>query len=335
MAKRTIAWALVGACLVGPTAALAEENEPDKGDAPGVWRIGVGATYSEGNYEALDDTKVVAVPVSIKYKRGGFSVRVAVPYVHVEGPGTLLDTPQGSDAGFGGGGGGGSGDDGGSDSGSGSSGSGSSGSGSSGSGSSGSGSSGSGPGPSGSGVDDSGGLTGGDVVPTPTPTPAPGVARGGLGDVSVTLGYSLPLGDRTYFDLTGRIKLPTASAEKRIGTGKTDLVIGGDLTQDLGPFSLYTGARYRFIGEPDGANLRNTFGAGAGASYRLAGGTFVGANFDWQESVVPGRRASGEVTGWVNFGLTPKIRSQVFVSTGINSVSTDFAAGLSLSARLN
>lgn len=70
-------------------------------------------------------------------------------------------------------------------------------------------------------------------------------------------------------------------------------------------------------------------------SYRLPGGTIVGADYDWQESATPGRDASSEATGWINFGLTRKLRLQVFASTGFNVRSTDFAGGLSLSWRLN
>jgi hypothetical protein len=343
------------ALLLSSGAAFADEPaaQPAQED-PGVWRLSTGVNYSEGDYGDVEDTKVVSVPVAVKYKRGGFSVRVSVPYVHVDGPGSLLDTPQGNDAGFGdddddfddssGSGSSGSGSSG---SGSGSSGSGSSGSGNSGSGSSnsGSGSSGSGSGGSGSnsgsgssgsgstgsGSGSGGTSTGGNVVPVPGASSS----RGGLGDVSVTLGYSLPLGEATFFDLSSRVKLPTASTAKRLGTGKVDVTFGGNLVQEFGDLSLSAGARYRLLGKPAGSTLRNTWGAGAGMSYRLPGGTIVGADYDWRESARIGRGSSSEVTGWVNFGLTRKVRMQLFASTGLNERSTNFAGGLSLSVRLN
>lgn len=328
MTARTIGL-LAGALLItAPQCAWAEEGEGPLPDDPGVWRLSTGVNYSEGDYGDVEETRVISAPVAIKYKRGGFSVRVSVPYVHIDGPGSLLDTPQGRDAGFG--------DDGGlsgdggvdDNSGSGSSGSGSSGSSGSGSGSSGSGSSGSGS--DGGGADD-GGVTGGDVIPLPGAS----TKRGGLGDVSVTLGYSLPLGSSTWFDLSSRVKLPTASRAKRLGTGKLDVTLGGDLVQDVGNFSLWAGARHRFLGKPAGSTLRDTWGAGGGLSYRLDGGTVIGADYDWQQSARPGRGASSEVTGWVNFPLARAVRLQVFGSTGLNANSTDFAGGLSLSIRLN
>lgn len=332
MPKSRIGLLAAAVMLVTPGTAMADEPaKQQEQDDPGVWRLSTGVNYSEGDYGDVEDTKVVSVPVAIKYKRGAFTFRVSVPYVHVDGPGSLLDTPQGRDAGFG--------DaddfDDSSGSGSGSSGSGSSGSGSSGSGSSGSGSSGSNSGSgssgSGGGSDDFDDISGGNVIPVPGASSS----RGGLGDVSVTLGYSLPVTKTTWFDLSSRVKLPTASTAKRLGTGKVDVTLGGNLVQDIGDLSLSAGARYRFLGKPVGSTLRNTWGAGAGLSYRLPGGTIVGADYDWRQSVRAGRGASSDATGWINFGLTRRVRLQVFGSTGLNARSADFAGGLSLSVRLN
>lgn len=328
---------LAGLGLAGVAAAQEAPATAGDQELPGVWRASAGVNYSEGDYGDTQSTKVVSAPVALKYRKGGFSIRVSVPWVHIDGPGSILDTPQGRDAGFGDLGA--TGDDGGSSggsddsSGSGSSGSRSnSGSGSSSSGNSGSGGSGSGGSGSSGGDDDSGS---GGVISSPTPGTVLSNSRGGLGDVSVALGYSLELGRSTWLDLGTRLKLPTASRAKRLGTGKADVTVSGDLVQDIGRLSVFAGARYRFLGKPAGSTLRDTWGAGGGASYRLPGGTIVGADYDWQESATPGRIASSEATGWINFGLTRKLRLQVFASTGFNARSTDFAGGLSLSWRLN
>lgn len=324
--------ALSGLGFAGVAAAQEVPATAGGQEAPTVWRASAGVNYSEGDYGDTQSTKVVSAPVAIKYRKGSFSIRVSVPWVDIDGPGTILDTPQGRDAGFGDLGA--SGDDGGSrgrsddSSGSGSSGSGSN----SNSGSSGSGGSGSGGSGSSGGDDDSG--SGGVIVPT-TPGTVLSNSRGGLGDVSVALGSSLELSRSTWLDLGTRLKLPTASRAKRLGTGKADVTVSGDLVQDIGRLSVFAGVRYRFLGKPAGSTLRDTWGAGGGASYRLPGGTIVGADYDWQESAMPGRIASSEATGWINFGLTRKLRVQIFASTGFNVRSTHFAGGLSLSWRLN
>lgn len=338
--KRTIKAALLAAAGFTICPALAHANDLNDGtrrDA-GTWRISTGVNYSQGDYGDVEDTKVISAPVAVKYKRGGFSVRVSAPFVHIDGPGSLLDTPQGRDAGFGDNSGfddkGGSSSSGSDDSGSDDSGSGSSGS------NSGSDSSGFDSGSSGSGSSGSSGSGGADDSSSGASSliGVPGAAsnrRSGIGDVAVTLGYSFELGDATYLDLSGRVKLPTASTAKRLGTGKVDFSVGADLVHSIGDATVYAGGRRKFMGKPAGSNLRDSWGVGGGASYRLAGGTLIGADYDWQQSSRTGNGASSEVTGWINFGLTRRLRMQLFGSTGFTTNSTDFAGGLSLSYRLN
>lgn len=345
MRKIIAATLLVGTTTVAlPSQAQTIEPAPPPPPAPrtrgdaGIWRVSTGINLSEGDYGDTQKTTVVSAPVAIKYKRGGFSVRLSLPYVTIDGPGSLLDTPQGQDPGFGDGSTAGTSGSNTSGSGSGTSGSGSSGSGSSGSGSSGSGSSGSGSGGSGSSGSASGGTGTGTTTGGTTVVTAPGATsnrRSGFGDASITLGYSLDLTRSTWLDTTARVKLPTASTANRIGTGKVDVTLGAELGQDVGDASVYFGTHHKFIGKPAGSTLRDVWAFGGGLSYRLPGGTIVGADYDWQESATPGRNPSSEVTGWVNFGLSKKLRLQVFGSTGLSTNSADFSGGVSLSLRLN
>ena len=279
------------------SAAYAQDSAAVPAKDKGSWRVSVGANYSQGDYGDVTETKVISAPVAVRYRQGNFSVRVSLPYVSIEGPGSLLDTPQGRDVSGGG-----------SNSGRGS-------------GSGGSGS-------SGRGGDD--GSPGGNINPNGGTTGR----RSGIGDVSVTLGYSFDLGETTYLDMTGRIKAPTASKSKQLGTGKVDVTVGADLVQDIGDFSLYAGARRRFTGKPAGSTLRDVWGAGGGASYRFSGGTLIGADYDWQQGSAVGTGPSSEVTGWIGFGLSRQVRMQVYASTGFTTNSADFAGGLTLSYRL-
>lgn len=307
--KNTAATLLLTAGIFSSSSiAYAQEATKQPAADKGSWRISAGANYSEGDYGDVEKTKVVSAPVAVRYRKGNFSVRVSLPYVSIDGPGSLLDSPQGRDSGGGGGSG--------SNSGSGNSGSGNSGSGNSGSGNSGSGGGGS--------------NSGGNVAPGGGASNR----RSGFGDVGISLGYSFGLGETTYLDVTGRLKAPTASKAKRLGTGKVDYTMGADLVQDIGNASIYVGGRRRFTGKPTGSALRDVWGAGGGASYRFSGGTLIGADYDWQQGSVLGDGASSEVTGWIGFPLSNRMRMQVYGSTGFTTNSTDFAGGLSLSYRL-
>ena len=82
-----------------PVAASA--NDGDGTITPSDFRLSTGVSYSSGDYGEIEDTEVFAVPVSLTYKKDGLKIRVSVPWVHVDGPGSLISTPEGRDGGSG------------------------------------------------------------------------------------------------------------------------------------------------------------------------------------------------------------------------------------------
>jgi hypothetical protein len=300
--------ARIGLLLAGfacSTSALASDpsqtNERSAKRGGGAFRVTAGVDYSSGKYGDTTKTRVVSAPLGLKYSNGPVTVRVSVPFVHVDGPGSLLVTPEGR-------GGGGSGS--GSNSGSGSSGGG--GSGNSGSGSSGSGSS-----------RGSGNIQGG------------GADRkvSGIGDVNVSLTYSFDLGDDTYFDVTGKVKLPSASRAKRLGTGKTDYVAAAELSKTFGKVDVYAGGYRRFAGSRAANPVRDSWGASTGLGVKPSEGLRLGIDYDWQEAAFIGGRSSSEITGSANVRLSSDTNLNLYASTGLNAASSDIGAGLQISYR--
>jgi hypothetical protein len=200
-----------GAALLFSTSALAEEpQKTEPKTSKESWRLSTGINYSTGNYGELTDTKVIYAPVSLKYKKGNFSVRVSVPFVHVDGPGSLIQTPEGS------GGGSGSGSGGRTDN--------------------------SGPGSANSGSGSSGSGSGSVQVDSTAPVPVSS-KRNGFGDVVVAATYSFDLGSGFYLDASGKVKIPTASTAKRLGTGEVDITPALDLVKEIGPATFYVHGR--------------------------------------------------------------------------------------------
>ncbi|MFM9934999.1 MAG: hypothetical protein ACKVOL_02245, partial [Novosphingobium sp.] len=245
-----------------------------------------------------------------------------VPYVHIRGPGTLLDGT----------------------------GSGASGSGNSGSGSGGSevseqeketetGDVGTGDAATGGGSDDgeeggtgsgSGTGAGTGAGGTGAVPPVPMRSRSGLGDTTVTLAYALPLGEQLSLESRGRIKVPTASTRKAIGTGRVDVTLAADLVGTFGPATVYAGARRRFLGRSARFPVRDGWGFGSGASYQLAPAFTVGADYDWLESATSGRSPISEASVWISARLSRKIRLQAYGGKGFSSRSADVLGGLTL-----
>jgi opacity protein-like surface antigen len=143
------------------------------------------------------------------------------------------------------------------------------------------------------------------------------------------------LGKQFYADLGARLKLPTASTSKRLGTGKVDFTIGVDLIKDIGNFSVYVGGRRRFNGQPDNQTLRNIWGVGAGASARISRSTSIGVDYDWQQVAYAPTGVTSELTAWSSFRVTRTFRMQVFVGTGFNSNSANFIGGIATSWRFH
>ena len=287
--------------------------EADSSASDASLRLSTGISFSKGAYGEVEDTEVFAVPIALTYTDGPLKVRVSVPWVQVDGPGSLLSTPEGRDGGGGQGRGRGRGGD----------------SDNSGSGSSGSGGSGS----SGSEVevededdddiiDDDGGAT-----------LATADKRNGFGDVNVAGTYSFELGNSTFFEPTVKVKVPTASKAKRLGTGEVDVTVSADLVQELGDVTLYAHGRRKFAGKPTGSSVRSTWGAGAGASFRVANGFSIGGDYDWQQSAFTGRQASSEITAWMNARLMQGMSLTLYGTTGLNANSADVAGGASVSVR--
>lgn len=300
--KSTAVLMAASAMLFVSAPALADDADKTEAKAKTStesWRLSTGVNYSTGGYGELTDTKVISAPASLKYKNGNFSVRVSVPYVHVDGPGSLIQTPEGSGGGSGSGSGGRSDNSG------------------RGSANSGSGSSGSG---GGEVVDD-----GGAAISS---------KRSGIGDVVLAASYSFDLGSDFYIDATGKVKFPTASTSKRLGTGELDVTTAFDFVKEAGAASFYVHGRRKFAGKPAGSLIRDTWGAGAGASVRASDALTIGADYDWQQSSLTGNQATSDVSGWVNVRLNKKVNVTAFASTGLNSNSADFSGGLSISFRM-
>ena len=273
-------------------------------------RVSVGATYAEGRYGQTARTEVATLPVSVKYTHARFSVKVTVPYVHIHGQGTLLDSTS----------------------------SGASGSGSSGSSGSGvvseqeteteTGASSTGTG-GGSGEPESGASIVGPVAPV-GPVAAPARNRGGIGDTTVTLAYSLRLSEQISLESRGRIKLPTASSRKGIGTGKVDVTLAADVVGTFGPTSVYAGARRRFLGRSAQFPLRDGWGFGGGLSHQMSSAITLGADYDWLQSATAGRGPISEGSVWISARLNRHVRLQAYGGAGFSARSADALGGLTL-----
>lgn len=158
-------------------------------------------------------------------------------------------------------------------------------------------------------------------------------SRSGIGDLSLAAGYSIPVGDTTFVDFIGKVKLPTASEDKGLGTGTTDFTAEAELTQMFGQTSVSLRGGRRFNGSNAAFPLNDVWQAGAGI-YHSAGPVTLGLDYDWREGALALAPDRSELTGSVGFRLNDQVRLQGYAYTGFSDGSPDLGGGLQLVYRI-
>lgn len=238
-------------------------------------QFATGIDYSKGDYGDTVDTEMLAVPFSVKVKRGNFDVRLTLPYVDVTGPEGVIPGDGGV---------------------------------------------------RGPGRGNGGGGGGGTTDPVVT-------SRSGLGDAVLAATYSLPIGDSTWFDTTGKVKFPTASEAKSLGTGTTDFTVQGELLHAFGPVSAAVRGGRRFNGSSEAFPLEDVWLAGAGV-YVASGNSTFGLDYEWREGSLAASPDRSEITGSLTQKLSDSLRLQGYAYTGLADGSPDFGAGAQVLYRI-
>ena len=161
------------------------------------------------------------------------------------------------------------------------------------------------------------------------------ISRSGPGDILLGLTYSL---DRLwrkglFIDFTGKVKLPTASASKGLGTGKTDFTAQLDVAQTWGRFTPFVTLAYRFIGNPRAYPLHNAWNASLGLQYTISHVVGTGFSFDYRQSASPTGTDPRELFGYVALAVTPRWSLELYGIAGLSDGSPDAGGGLQITFR--
>jgi hypothetical protein len=157
--------------------------------------------------------------------------------------------------------------------------------------------------------------------------------RQGFGDLRVGAAYELPVPGIFASVRTGA-KLPTASAEKGLGTGKADYSVGADVAKPLGAVTPFAGVTYTVAGGVDGYDLRNSFSGQAGAALRLGRRTSAQLGYSFAQSPLDAGEDDQRIVGGLNAGLGKSLSLGVYGSGGLSDGAPDVGGGLTLGFRL-
>lgn len=154
----------------------------------------------------------------------------------------------------------------------------------------------------------------------------------GLGDIVVGTTYSaLQLNEqKLYLDLGAKVKLPTASESKGLGTGKSDYTVTADLYKTLDRITLLGTVGYKVLGDPSGVSLNNVWFTTIGAVYKINDQNNLGATLDLRQATTSSNTGLREYTVFYSHKFDSRYKLQTYMVAGDTTSSVDFGAGAML-----
>lgn len=179
-------------------------------------------------------------------------------------------------------------------------------------------------------IDGPGGVTGdGTVVDNGTDERA---IESGFGDIVASATYSaLQLEQQKFYvDVGAKVKLPTASERKGLGTGKTDYAVSVDLYKTFDRFTLLGTLGYKVFGDPAGVDLNNVWFGTVGGVYKLDQKNSAGLTVDMREATTESSTKLLEYTLFYSYKFNDTYKLQTYLSAGDTRSSADFGGGAML-----
>lgn len=162
------------------------------------------------------------------------------------------------------------------------------------------------------------------------------VTHSGLGDI-ILRGRYYAVEEKEYVPLialTGRIKVPTASESKGLGTGALDHGYGVEMSKLLGEkWIAFLDGGYNFIGDPDGRELQNQYWFDIGGGHYLTKSLLVSVYYEEYRSLVANRVNIRDIFFAFNYKMSDAWRLNGGVTVGISNSAPDYGVSLGTSYR--
>ncbi|MFQ6617317.1 MAG: hypothetical protein ACE5QV_01405 [Fidelibacterota bacterium] len=153
----------------------------------------------------------------------------------------------------------------------------------------------------------------------------------GFGDIllSSSLNVIKEKGIRPDLEISGQLKVPTASSEKGFGTGKWDYSGGISLNKSFGSNMVVLDLSYISLGDPEGAEFRDAL------SFGIGGGRFFNGTkyalliyYNAYTTVLEGYDPPEQLIVGVNLRTSPGYILSGMLGVGLSETSPDFSISL-------
>jgi len=156
----------------------------------------------------------------------------------------------------------------------------------------------------------------------------------GIGDVylSGTYRFGETLGPWNL-DATVRVKLPTASEDRGLGTGETDFYGQADIYRTFGKVTPFLSLGWREFGTSDLYPLKSGIYTSIGVHFRPSETTVITTAFDWGEQLLAGQDDTMDALVAVTHDVNANWRTMVYALAGFTDASPNLAIGGRLTYR--
>lgn len=170
------------------------------------------------------------------------------------------------------------------------------------------------------------------IVTNSTNTASKRNTESGLGDVVLGTTYSALQWNEEKFsiDLNAKVKVPTASESKGLGTGKTDYTFSADAYKTFHQLTALGTIGYKMLGDPSGVNLNNVWFGSVGGVYKIDPKNSAGVSLDLRQATSDASTHLREYTLFYVHKFNSQYKLQTYMVTGNTTSSVDFGGGAML-----
>jgi hypothetical protein len=159
-------------------------------------------------------------------------------------------------------------------------------------------------------------------------------SQSGVGDIYLGATYRLgPVVGPANLDATARVKLPTASEGRGLGTGEADEYVQLDAYCTHGAVTPFGTVGYRILGDNATYQLRDGLYVAGGAHFRASPATVVTASLGWGQRLVAGGDHTSDATVALTHDVDLRWRVMGYLLKGFSDASPDFGAGARITYR--
>lgn len=162
------------------------------------------------------------------------------------------------------------------------------------------------------------------------------IAESGLGDIMLSAGYTLKLDGPRSFDLAlaGRLKLPTASKSKGLGTGELDEGVGLEFAKEITPaLTLLSDGYYTIVGDPAGIDLNNEVMLDVGFYTPLLKNLGLTVLYETRSAILDGNADPRSVSGTLSYSGKDSLQFAGGVTLGMSDGSPSLGIGAGFSGK--